>query len=217
MEYSFLGIPVSFFGGILVALTPCVAPLLPVALSIITQAALVSKQKISVLSIAFVLGITVNYVTLGIIAAVFGVLSAKFISPFFIYLSLGIVFILLGLSFFDLFHFSIFSGNCRAGSNLFSMFILGFFCGISMLPCAFPVLGAILSVISIKKNILYGTACFFSFSLGYGVIFFLVGSWAGFVKKISERKHWIAGIKKVLGIVMIVCGVYFLMNLLRAV
>ncbi|UCD16061.1 MAG: sulfite exporter TauE/SafE family protein [Candidatus Omnitrophota bacterium] len=215
--YSLLGIPASFLGGIFVALTPCILPLLPVTFSIIGEAALASGRRSFLLSIIFVLGITVNYVTLGVIAAVFGVLMSRLISSFLLYLILGVVFIFLGLSFFDLFHFSVFSVNYKSRSNLISIFILGVICGLYMIPCALPVLGAILSLISLKKNIVYGIFCLFSFSLGYGLIFVLVGSSASLVKKLADKKHWVVRIKRVLGVVMILGGIYFFLNLMRVI
>ncbi|MBU1121988.1 MAG: sulfite exporter TauE/SafE family protein [Candidatus Omnitrophica bacterium] len=217
LDYSILGIGAAFLGGIFVAVTPCILPLLPVTLSIIGEAAISSKYKSSFLSIIFVLGITGNYVTLGVIAAVFGVFLSKLIHSFFIYLLLSIIFILLGLSFFDVFHFSIFSINYKPKSTLISIFILGLICGFAMLPCAFPVLGTILSLISLKKDLLYAAVCFLSFSLGYGLVFIGVGSSASLVKKLSEKRHWFIGIKRVLGIIMIIGGVYFLLTLMRII
>jgi len=213
-NHSSWGIPASFLGGVLVALSPCILPLLPVIISIIGEAALASKTKNLYLSIVFVLGVSTTYVSLGVIAAVFGIFLGKLIPPFLIYSLLGIVFIFLGLSFFDLFHFSVFDVNYKPKTNIISVFILGLLSGLAMLPCVFPVLGTILSVLSLKKNILYSVFCLFAFSLGYGAILSLIGSSAFFVRRLSEKGRWFIIIKRGLGIIILGVGVYFLVNVL---
>jgi thiol:disulfide interchange protein DsbD len=216
-SYSFWGIPASFLGGMLVAVSPCVLPILPITLSIIGEAAINSRIRTVLLSIIFVLGVTITYVTLGVVAAFFGIFLGNIIDGLVIYLILGIICIILGIAFFDIFHIPIFSTNYKPGVNLISVFVLGILCGFSMIPCAFPVLGSILSMISLKQNIMYAVTCLFSFSLGYGIILILVGSSATLMKKLSERKHWFIMIKKVLGVIMIIVGVYFLLNYFKIV
>jgi len=214
-NYSFLGIPASFLGGILTSLSPCILPILPVTLSIIGEAALNSKLKTLLLSLIFVLGITVTYVSLGLISAVFGIFLQKILKGFIIYLVLGAVFIFLGLSFFDLFHFSVFSANRTSRINLVSIFVLGLISGFVMIPCVFPVLGTILTLISLKQNIVYGILCLVSFSMGYGLILVLIGTSSRFINKLSEVTIGVIIIKRILGIIMITGGAYFIITTLR--
>ena len=214
-QYSIWSLPASFLGGILVSVSPCTLPLLPITLSIIAEAALNSKAKITALSILFVLGITFTYVSIGITAALFGVFIGKFIKSYMIYLILGVTFIVLGLSFFDVFHIRIFSINYRPKVNLISIFVLGAIAGLSMIPCAFPVLGTILSIVSLKRNILYGIVCLMFFSAGYGFVLACVGISSGFMKKLSRNAFWSIIIKRALGVIVILMGFYFIVNTLR--
>lgn len=213
--YSFAGIPGSFLGGILVALSPCILPLLPVTLGVIGEAALASKLKTFWLSIIFVAGVTVTYTALGVISAIFGIFLGRLVSPLFINLGLGVIFIFLGLSFFDLFHFSIFNINYKPRTNFISVFTLGIICGLAMIPCALPVLGTILSVISMKRNIIYAIACLISFSLGYGLVLSVIGTSVSLTRNLASKTYGIIMIKRGMGIVIIISGIYFLSNLLR--
>jgi len=212
--YSWLGIPLSFLGGILLSLSPCVLPILPVALSIIGEASLATETKTSFLSLVFVLGVATTYVILGLIAGLFGIFLGSATNSFFVYLILGIVWIILGLSFFDIFKLPIFNVSYNPKKNLLSLFILGVVSGLSMIPCAFPILGAILSLISIKKNLFYGVACLLSFSLGYATVLFIVGESAVFLRRLSKSYLWFIIVKRILGLVLLIIGLYFIVNVI---
>jgi len=215
INYSFWGLPASFLGGILASLSPCILPLLPITLTVIGTAAISSKTKSFLISLIFVFGVTTTYVILGIIAAMLGIFLGKIINSFFVYLILGVVFIFLGISFFDIFHFSIFNIHYKPKTNLFSVFILGILSGFTMIPCTFPVLGAILSLISIRKNVFYGVGCLGAFSLGYGLVLVLIGTSGSLMRKLSENKIWFIIIKKVLGLILILIGLYFMAKLFK--
>jgi len=214
-QYSAWSLPASFLGGVLVSVSPCILPILPITLSIIGEAALNSKSKTLMLSIIFVLGITVTYVSLGITAAVFGIFIGRIIKSYVIYLGLGVIFIIIGLSFFDTFRIPVFSINYRPKVNLVSIFVLGVITGFSMIPCAFPVLGTILGIVSLRSNLLYGIACLMFFSAGYGFVLFCVGMSAGFMKRLSKNHFWSIIVKRILGAVVLLMGLYFILNTLR--
>ncbi|MCD6583883.1 MAG: hypothetical protein J7K71_04290 [Candidatus Omnitrophica bacterium] len=63
----------SFFGGALNSLSPCVYPLIPITLGIIGVYALFSKSKGFFISFIFVLGIATFYTCLGVVSASLGV------------------------------------------------------------------------------------------------------------------------------------------------
>ena len=214
-NYSHWGVILSFLGGVLVTLSPCILPILPITLSVVGEASLNTKAKNFIISVVFVSGITLTYVTLGIVASLFGIFIGKTINSLLIYLILGIVFIVLGLSFFDLIHLTIFSINYRPKRTLISIFILGLLSGLSMLPCAFPILGTILTLISLRHNIIYGIACLLSFSLGYGLILFLIGSSTSLVRRLSSKGIWFIIVKKGLGLLILLTGLYFMVSVFR--
>ncbi len=213
--YSFLGIPLSFLGGALVAFSPCTLPLLPVTISIIGEAAIRFNYRTFILSIIFVLGVTLTYVVFGVLAALMGIFIERLINPYILYLLLGGFFVLLGLSFFDVFHISVFNVGYPLKRNLASLFLLGIVTGFSMLPCAFPVLGSILGIISFKKDVFYGVFCLFSFSLGYAVVLIIVGSWGAVFKRLSKNRVWFIIIRKTLGVIVLGAGVYFIVCTLK--
>jgi len=213
--HSWLGLPLSFLGGIFVSLSPCVLPMLPITIGVIGEAAIATKTKTSIISLIFVLGITTTYMVLGVTSALFGIFLGSAANSFLIYLILGLVFVFLGLAFFNVIHISIFNISYKPKTNFVSLFILGCVSGLSMIPCAFPILGTILSLISLKQNIIYAILCLVSFSLGYSVVLLVLGSSTSLVRKISEKKHLFVAIKKILGVVLLIMGAYFLTIVVR--
>lgn len=213
VQNSLLAIPLSFMGGILISLSPCVLPILPITMGVIANISSKSKLNPWLLSFIFVAGVTTTYITLGVIAAVFGIFLQALLKPFIIYRILGIVCFVLAISFFELFHFSLFNVNYTPKHNEFSLYIVGLITGLSMLPCAFPVLGTILSFMSLGKNIGYAIANLTSFSLGYGLVLLLIGRSTAYIRFLSEKKNYFIIIKKILGVLMILLGLYFIIFL----
>ncbi len=211
---SLWGIPASFVGGVLVSVSPCVLPLIPLTFGIISQVSLQTKIKPLFLSLIFVGGITLTYIAFGIIAAIFGIFMENFINPRLIYGIVGVVFILLGISFFDIFHFPFLNFSYEPRLTVISVFVLGIISGFTMLPCAFPILGTILGLISLRHNIGYAVLTLIFFSLGYAVVFVAIGDSAAFIKKFTAKGKWLIMIRRILGIVIAAVGIYFLKHLI---
>ncbi len=137
-------------------------------------------------------------------------LGAFFINPVTQFV-LALLFIFLGLSYLEVvkFHFSFSSPDYSIKREELSLFLVGMVSAFAMLPCNFPVLGAILSLISLKKNILYGALALFLFSLGYCALLLILGFFTTLIRKIPKQGNWLIVIKRALGITLIIIGVYF--------
>jgi len=97
---------------------------------------------------------------------------------------------------------------------LVSVFILGAISGFTIIPCNFPVLGAILSLISLEKNVLYGGTALFLFSLGYGTILVILGTFSSLIKKLPASGPWLTIVHKFLGLIFLIMGCFFLFKLI---
>lgn len=107
-------------------------------------------------------------------------------------------------------NFLSFSHNYSPKATAVSVFILGLLSGLAIIPCNFPVLGAILSVISLKKDALYGAVALFLFSLGYGIILIALGTFTSLINRLPKQGFALIVIRKFLGVVLILTGMYFL-------
>jgi len=208
------GLAASFLAGILASFSPCIYPLIPVTLGVIGAASAKSRMKGFRLSLIFVLGIAVTYTALGVIAALAGMfLSELFLNPLAWFL-MGGLFILLGLSMWDIIRLDIFfplevpAGNA---TGLF-IFVMGMVSAFALAPCNFPVLGAILSLIAVKGDVFYGGICLFLFSLGYGAILIVLGTFVALIERLPRQGRWLIMIQRVLGLLLVFSGVYFLVK-----
>ena len=209
-----LGLGASFLAGVLVSVSPCIYPLIPITLGIVGAESASTKLRGFFISLVFVLGVACIYTVLGIISAAFGILLGKFFVNPITYLILSIIFLILGLCLLEGIKINIpfFSFNYEASKNkeFFSIFVLGAISGLAIIPCNFPVLGAILSIISLKRNIAYGGLALFLFSLGYGVILIVLGTFTALIRKLPKQGLWLIITKKVLGAVLLGAAIYFL-------
>lgn len=213
-----LGLGACFLAGIIVSFSPCIYPLIPITLGIVGAASTSSKTKSFFISVAFVLGVALVYTTLGIISSVFGILIGNFFVNPITYLFLCILFFVLGGSILSFIKIDIpfFSPhyNHESKKGLLSVFILGMISGLAIIPCNFPVLGAILGLISLKQNIIYGAAALFLFSMGYGTILIIVGTSTTLIKKLPKKAFWLILTNKFIGVIFILISIYFLVKFL---
>ncbi|MDP8290319.1 MAG: cytochrome c biogenesis protein CcdA, partial [Candidatus Susulua stagnicola] len=92
--FTFLGLGISFIAGVLASLSPCILPLIPITLGIVGAVSASTKLRGFLISLSFVLGLSVIYTTLGIVSAFFGILlGTLFINPI-TYIVLAILFFL---------------------------------------------------------------------------------------------------------------------------
>jgi cytochrome c biogenesis protein CcdA len=174
----------------------------------------------SVLGLLFmVFGLYLMGRSFGAIASIAVIILSVFYAPFFSYKILVLIsgFILLGfiLSQNIKLNFLSFSYNYSPKATTFSIFILGLISGLAIVPCNFPVLGAILTVISLKKDILYGALALFLFSLGYGVILIVLGTFTSFINKLPKQGFGLIIIRKFLGLILLFMGTYFILKFIN--
>jgi len=204
-----------FGGGVLVSFSPCIFPLVPVTLAYIGVREAGARTRGLIHSLVYVLGLAITYSLLGLAAAlsgkIFGQISVHPITQ----MVLGIIFILLGLSFFDIFNipaFGFFAQNKIKINNLWSIFLFGMVSGLAIGPCTAPTLGAVLLYVGSRQNILRGITLLFTFAYGVGAVLILTATIGGFFLSLSKSTVWLVRIKKAGGIILMVVGAYYLFN-----
>jgi thiol:disulfide interchange protein DsbD len=92
----------SFFGfGLLLSLTPCVFPMIPILSGIIVNHGhAVSHLRSFVLSLAYVLGMAVTYAAVGVAAGLSGTLLSAALQNAWVLGGFALVFVVLSLSMF---------------------------------------------------------------------------------------------------------------------
>lgn len=222
---------VTYFGalvaGLLSFLSPCVLPLVPPYLCFLGGATFdqlagedetpVHVYRTIVLSsIAFVLGFTTVFVTLGATATVLGQLL---IANFGLLSKIaGIVIIIAGLHFLGVIHIPILHREARyhaetRPAGLLGAYLIGLAFAFGWTPCIGPVLGAILAMAAGEDSVRQGVGLLFVYSLGLGIPFIAAAlAIRPFLGAVQRFKPHLATMEKVLGGFLVLTGILFLTN-----
>ncbi len=206
--YSEVISPVVAFGaGIASVLSPCILPLLPAVLA-------TSAGKNKLRPLAIVLGVSISFTIMGVATSAFG-------SVFYAYtdqlkILAEVLILILGFAlFFDISLFNSFSKFPLLGKmndeGSFSGLLLGLSLGVLWIPCVGPILGSILTMVAVEGNTATGAFTLLIYSLGFAVPMLLLAYSAHFsASKIRLISKWDAVFKKVVGIVLVLFGLWMI-------
>jgi len=209
-----------FFGmGLLLSLTPCIFPMIPILSSIIVgqnKGDMTSRQGF-IISLVYVLSMALTYSIAGVLAAVLGEnLQAALQNPWAIS-GFVVVFILLSLSMFGFYELQLPSGlqnkvtqisNKQKSGDLIGVSIMGFLSALIVGPCVAPPLAGALLYIGQTGDAVLGGLSLFLLSLGMGVPLLLIGASAG--KILPRAGGWMDNVKYVFGVLLLLTGIWML-------
>lgn len=206
----------SFFGfGVLLALTPCMFPMIPILSGIIVNHGhAVSHARAFVLSLAYVLGMAVTYAVAGVAAGLSGtLLSAALQNPWVLGV-FALVFVVLSLSMFGFYELQLptalqsrlsTTAN-RQGGSLGAIALMGGLSALIVGPCvAAPLAGALLYIAK-SGNAVLGGAALFVMALGMGAPLLLVGAFSRHL--LPKSGPWMEGVKKCFGVIMLATALW---------
>ncbi|MHB8139242.1 MAG: cytochrome c biogenesis protein CcdA [Smithellaceae bacterium] len=212
----FLSFVAAYLGGLVISFTPCTYPLIPVTVGFIGAQGAPSKLRGFLLSLFYVLGLSVTYAALGAVAALSGRLFGQMQTTPLIYIIMANLCLIMGLAMLDVFKISIpipqrilkYSGEGKKG--FVPSFLLGAASGFVIGPCTAPVLGVLLGFVALKTNVLMGIGLLFTFAFGMGTLLILIGTFTGFIASLPRSGSWMTIITRVFGVILIGAAQYFL-------
>jgi len=201
-----------FVSGLLLSLTPCVLPMLPILSGIIISSNAKNAKR---LTLFYVLGVCSTYTILGVIAGITGnLLSSSLQNTSFIIIS-SFLFVVLAASMFDFFQFSLPKFVTQAlnqssqkikGGNLFSVFLFGLISSLILSPCVAPPLAGAILYIGQSENIILGGASLFFMGLGMSASLIFVGFSANTV--LPKPGPWMNHIKQTMAYILLAMALY---------
>ena len=212
-----------FFGaGLLLALTPCVFPMIPILSGIIVgRGQHVTKMHGFLLSLAYVLGMAVTYAAIGVAAGLTGSLLSVALQNPWVLGSFAAVFVVLSLSMFGFYELQLPSAlqsklsgtsNRLHGGHLSGVFVMGALSAIIVSPCvAAPMAGALLYIGQTQDAVLGGVALF-AMAVGMGAPLLLIGASAGAL--LPKAGAWMEAIKNIFGVMMLAVAIWLISSLL---
>jgi thiol:disulfide interchange protein DsbD len=211
----FLPALLSFVGGVLTALSPCVYPIVPVTIVVMGAHRSGSRSRNLAIAATYVAGMVLLYTGLSVVFTSLGMLAGSlFQHPAFIFAT-GLLFMLLALSLFGFFNFTVphslltWAGKV-GGVGFGGAFLMGLVSGLIAAPCTGPVLGFLLTLIA--KNGVYSRGIFWMlfFALGMGLPFLLLGAFSQAIGSLPKSGRFMTVAKVVLGGAILVSGMYYI-------
>ena len=211
--------------GILLSLTPCIYPMIPITIGILQASGSPSAGRNFLLALCYTLGISTTFAVLGFIAAVgscvFGEMQG---SPWFV-IPLALLLIYFALTMFDWVQFYTPKflqpkvGRTKGGSAL-SAYIFGAVSGTIASPCLSPGLLLILQYVttisgSSFAGYLEGFFLLFLFGIGSSLPLLIIGTFSSSLHILPRAGQWMVEIKKIVGIMLICMAFYQLSHLER--
>jgi thioredoxin:protein disulfide reductase len=214
----------SFFGfGLLLSLTPCVLPMVPILSGIIVNHGhAVTHGRAFVLSLAYVLGMAVTYAAIGIAAGFSGTLLSNALQNAWGLGAFALVFVVLSLSMFGLYELQLPSAlesrlsekANRQGGSLHAIAIMGALSALIVSPCvAAPLAGALLYIAQTGDATLGGVALF-SMGLGMGAPLVAVGVFSRSL--LPKAGPWMEAVKKFFGVLMLATALWLVSPVIPA-
>ena len=220
-----LSIPIAFLAGVVSFLSPCVLPLIPGYISMLSgvsmeelkgsgDAALV--QRIIRNSFAFVIGFSIVFISLGASATFVGnfLLSKRTVFN----IIAGLIIIIFGLHLTGLIKIPFLYRDARIHTGaprrgLLGAFVLGFAFAFGWTPCIGPILAGILALAATRQTVFQGMFLLAIYSAGLAIPFLATSlGLSQFLKFYGRFRKHLHAVEVASGVLLIVIGALIALN-----
>ncbi len=214
-----------FVAGLLLALTPCILPMIPILSSIIVKQAgkegQVSRSTSFLISLVYVVSMAATYALIGIVAGLLGFdLQAHLNNPWVIIPMAGL-FVALAFSLFGYFELALPASwqsrlsrvsDDAQGKGLIGTAVMGSLSALIVGTCTAPVISGAIIFISQTGDALLGGISLFVMGIGAGMPLLLVG--AGADKLVPKPGGWMTRVSQIFGVIMLAMALYVMRGIL---
>ena len=222
---SSLPLPIAaFLAGVLSFLSPCVLPLVPGYVSLISGSNVVEAggqsrrvlRSVMLHSAMFIMGFSIVFISLGALATSIGQMTRQFY-PILTRVA-GVIIIVFGLHLTGLLKIKWFYADKRmhdvkGGSSPWGAFVVGFAFAFGWTPCIGPILATILAFAASEDTVMRGVLLLTVYSLGLAVPFLLtslgIDRFLSFYGRFRRHLH---AVEVGSGVLLIAIGVLIVMR-----
>jgi len=220
---SLARIGLAFLGfGLLLSLTPCVLPMVPILSSIIVgEGGVVTRRRGFLLALAYSLGMALVYTVLGVAAGLAGEGLAGALQKPWVLATFALLLVGLALSMFDVYQLqlpgslqtrlSVTSDHFKGGRFL-GVFGMGAISALIVGPCVAAPLAGALVYISQTHDIVIGGWALFAMAMGMSVPLLLTGLSAGSL--LPHAGAWMNEVKHAFGLMLIAVAIWMVSPIL---
>lgn len=208
----------SFLEGLITFLSPCLLPMLPIYLAYFGGGGAGDSKKMLNNVLAFVLGFTLVFMSLGALAGSLGYILRKY--RFWINLVTGTVVIFFGFQYLGVFQTSLFKGmgTKKAQGELrpWKSFLFGITFSVAWTPCLGSFLGAALMLAGQQAHTLEGLVMLFAYSMGLAIPFVLSALLLDRLESLWQGvKENYDSLQKIAGLALVFMGILMATGLLQ--
>ncbi|MBI4180061.1 thioredoxin family protein [bacterium] len=209
----FLALLYIFIAGLLLNLTPCVYPMIPITVAVFAGR---GDRAPPLAALAYFLGIVVTYSILGTVAGLTGGLFGAILQNPWVLIGLAGLMVYMAAAMFGWvpFGFDSAAQKLSTGGVPLGTFGLGATLGIVAAPCIGPVIVALLAYVGKEKSAALGFALFGVFASGLGLPYLVLGLLPGKLRKLPKLGEWMARVKWIFGFLLLGLAVYFVAPLI---
>ena len=210
-----------FIVGLLLALTPCILPMVPILSSIILKQAKssekgeLSRAESFIISLVYVVSMAIAYAIIGVVAGLLDFdLQANANNPWVI-IPIALIFVALAFSLFGYYELALPAklqtklnniSNKAQGKGYLGTAIMGAISALVVGACTAPVISGAIIFISITGDALLGGLALFVMGLGAGMPLLLLG--LGAKNLVPKPGGWMENVSKVFGFLMLLMALY---------
>lgn len=220
-----LPLPLAVFGaGLISFLSPCVLPLVPGYVSLISGVGVEQLKmkegelfrKVMLNSAAFILGFSIVFITLGAISTEVGQVLAQYKS--LLARVAGAVIVLFGLHLTGIFQIKALLADTRlhglkGSSSAWGAFVIGFAFAFGWTPCVGPILAVVLGFAAAQDTVWKGIFLLAIYSAGLAVPFLLTSlGIERFLKFYNRFKFHMHALEVASGVLLIGLGILLVMG-----
>lgn len=203
----------AFVGGLLTAANPCVIAMVPLMVAYVAGHGTEEKRHVVhsfLLSLTFAVGLTIMF---GILFLATWAASSVLKAAWWSYI-VGGVCLLMGVHLLGALHIPIPAprGIQPKQKGFIGALLLGLLFGLVSLPCAGPVLLALLAAVPLK-GAAFGAILLVAYSLGHCGLVLAGGTSMGLVQRMADSKGWNRGmdiLRRLAGLLIIGVGLWVL-------
>lgn len=211
-----LAVATLFGAGLLTSLTPCVYPMIPITVSVITGTAAENqtRARTTLLTLTYAAGLASFYALLGLLAGLTGTLFGTVSANPWALLAMGNLLLLFALFMLDVFPVPVprrwmeWAGT-RKGGSFGAVFLLGATSGIVAAPCGAPAFAVVLTWVASTRAGLMGFVYLFVFSLGMTALLIVVGIFSGSLARLPRSGPWMVWMKRAAAVLMLGMAQYY--------
>jgi len=223
-ESSFFVILLFLVLGLLLALTPCIFPMIPILSSIIVSqsgSGKPSAMKGFFTSLVYVLSMAITYTIVGVASGLAGAdIQAAMQNPW-VLTTFAVMFLVLAFSLFGYYELQLPSkwqskinnaSDSAQGKGILGTAVMGFLSAFIIGPCVAPPLAGAVIFISQTGDAVLGGIALFVMSIGMGLPLLLVGIGAG--KFMPRPGGWMTRVSQVFGVIMLALSIFMFSKVL---